>query len=793
LDPPVFWGYLFAFCAAMLLVLFGGGQHVVALGLALFLPGFALFFVLPKTGLGKLGDFGVLGLLLVLLFAFLPQFYWPAPEWRVLAVESLGFELPGVLSVQPWISFEAWLLVLAGFAWLYVALQLPINLRGRHRLFFFVSILFAAMAGLVVWGNLMGLHYPGADEAGTFSFFPDRNQTANFLALGGVVTFAYAMEAVRLGKLFPLIGALASGLCLVALVLSESRVGVVLYFLGMAIWYGCNLRARTLPRFLKIGFPVVVTMLCLVVMSVDKAAQGVSSFAASTTAEPQLGDGVRWGLYQDASRMLLDAPLTGFGLGSFSVVFPQYREASASPEAVFHPESDFIWLATEGGLLALGFLLFVLVGYALRCRGFMQGMSASYRVLALAPVLLFFLHSLMDVSGHRPGTVYLAILFAALALPGRNRPKSYFSLRCWRFVGVGLMLFGLVWLLAGAFGLPWHSSVRLKQLQSQVQSDLEMLDTRAAGEAMASWLQFRPLDWQAYFQRAELALSASDVDVDAASLDFERARFVEPVLGSLSYAEGVLWLPHDVDHTLAAWRETLSRELEDVDLTFARMVDQAEGSSALSSGLARISEANPHHRALYLSLARGDILTDELRLELEEDPSLSKFTLEQRTQIVTNWIEHGNLLLAEAFVDEHADSLINSWWLKALCLKDQAKFEEAVGVVREHVELPKLPVVEEEDMVLSRLVRAYVVASDDVMQGTALLYYYTEQSDFEQALLVVDRMLETVEPPLSLYYWRAECLFQIEDYIESWFALEVYFEHLWGRGPESTQSLRSGQ
>lgn len=260
------------------------------------------------------------------------------------------------------------------------------------------------------------------------------------------------MEAVRLSKLFPLVGGLASGLCLMGLVLSESRVGVVLYFLGMVIWYGCNLWARTLPRFLRIGFPIVVTMLCLVVMSVDKTAQGVSSFASTTTSEPQLGDGVRWSIYQDASRMLLDAPVTGFGLGSFSVVFPQYREASASFEPVLQPESDFVWLATEGGLLALGFLLLVLLAYALRCRGFTQGMSASYRVLAFAPVLLFFFHSLIDVSGHSPGAMYLAILFAALALPGRRRSQSYISLRLWRMLGGLLMLFGVIWLLAGTFG-----------------------------------------------------------------------------------------------------------------------------------------------------------------------------------------------------------------------------------------------------------------------------------------------------------------------------------------------------
>ena len=70
----------------------------------------------PSRGLGKLGDLGVLGLLACLLLAFVPQFYWPTPDWRVDAIESVGLELPSSLSVQPWISFEAWLMAVAGFA-----------------------------------------------------------------------------------------------------------------------------------------------------------------------------------------------------------------------------------------------------------------------------------------------------------------------------------------------------------------------------------------------------------------------------------------------------------------------------------------------------------------------------------------------------------------------------------------------------------------------------------------------------------------------------------------------------
>ena len=127
-ESPVFKAFLVGFCGVFLLVILGGSHHVAALGFALILSGTALLIHPPIHGLGRLGDLGVLGLLACLLLAFVPQFYWPTADWRLDAVESFGLELPSSLSVHPWISFEAWLMALAGFAWLYAALQWKINL-----------------------------------------------------------------------------------------------------------------------------------------------------------------------------------------------------------------------------------------------------------------------------------------------------------------------------------------------------------------------------------------------------------------------------------------------------------------------------------------------------------------------------------------------------------------------------------------------------------------------------------------------------------------------------------------
>ncbi|MGB0745245.1 MAG: hypothetical protein ACPGSB_12035, partial [Opitutales bacterium] len=205
-QPAVCRSYLFGLAGVTLLVLFGGGGNAGALSLSLLLPGLALLLKPPTQGLGRGPDRLVLILLGGLLLCFVPQFYWPDPEWRKSAQELYDISLPFTLSVQPWVSLEAWLCALAGFAWLYAAISWPINLEGRKRFYFAACVVVGILAAVVLWGNLSGLNYPGVEDSMYFSYFPSPSQTANFLAVGGVAAFGYAMCALRARQLMPLIG-----------------------------------------------------------------------------------------------------------------------------------------------------------------------------------------------------------------------------------------------------------------------------------------------------------------------------------------------------------------------------------------------------------------------------------------------------------------------------------------------------------------------------------------------------------------------------------------------------------
>lgn len=775
-PPPVWRGFLFGLAGVLLLILLGGGQHWAALSWSLLLPGAALLYRPPRESPGVWLDRFALGLLAVLLLAFLPRFYWPSPDWRLTAVGEFQIDLPAILTVQPLLSFEAWLSVLAGLAWFYIATSWDINHTGRRWFYFVLSLVLGILAVVIFWGNQIGAHYPGAGTAGVFSFFPDPQHTANFLAVGGVVAFGYFMSGVGTRKLLPLVGFFTVTLCFLALGWGVSRSGAVLLFVGLVIWYGLQLRYGRLPKWIKIGFPFFILATSLFVLTQGSTADRLIGFTAST----EQGASYRGGsVAKDTLAMIQEAPLAGHGLGNFSAIFPQYRFHSAGPGEVVHPESDLLWFSAEAGLLGLLLLGGFLLAYFARCSGFHRGPGGISRLVALAGLLIFILHALIGVPGHQPGTVYFAILLAALALPRSEPKRPSLSPKLWRICGGFLVVCGLGWGLAGLTGLPLHSNVALAQYKAAAKQG-NFADNRGnASSALDQWIDLHPLNWRPYFQRATLALSTSG-DLERAAGDFRRARFLEPTRGSLPLEEGLAWIPHDPARALLAWREVFSRELEDKEAAYRRLLHAAEQQSELIDGLSELSKLDLDFRVRVLTFLSGEKLMRELQSELKTDPLLSRYSRSQRSAIVETWIRQGDRVAAEEFLRANESSLNRPWWLWSLARQTRAEFEEAVNFIRRAIAPPDMPGFAMKGESLDRLQRGFSVAPGDIMQGTALLQRYLEQENFQKVRDVTQALISAREKvPPYVTYWNAESYFQLRDYIESWYVYETYLKQLW--------------
>ncbi|MGB0409055.1 MAG: O-antigen ligase family protein [Opitutales bacterium] len=778
LAPPVWRAYALGFLAVAILVLLGGAQPLYALAFSLLLPGTALLIHPPKRSPGVWIDRFAVALLLCFLLAFVPQFYWPDPQWRDAAEASFGMELPWGLSIQPMISFEAWVSALAGFAWFYAAASWPINHNGRKWLYVLVCLILALFAVLVCWGNPTAARYPAAEASQAFSLFPDQNQTANLLAVGGVFAFGYAMTSLRSRLLAPLVGFIASGLCLSALIRGVAPAGIYLFFAGLLLWYGLQLKSKATPRALKFGFPLVLLALTYCISGHDARSAGGHLTESITLSDGRAGE-YRSSIVADTAAMIQDAPISGFGLGNFTAIFPQYREASMKHQSVIHPESDLLWLFAEAGLV--GVLLFVgfLAAYAWRCRRLSRGQSGAYRLVALTAVILFIVHTLFDVPGHRPGTAYFAILFAALAVPRAKFERPAFPPLVWRMMGGVLVCFALVWLTAGLSGLPLHSTKAIERHERRIEDRVAVADYENGLKAIDKWLGWKPFDWRAHFQHAVLTLSDTG-SRDAAAAAFSRARFVEPTQAMPTYEEGLVWLPYERGRTLSAWQETLLREMEDPDATFGRMIDAAGQYPDLLDGLSRISKMDTDYRFLFLVSQDAERIMLELDRELSNDPTLSKYSRSQRTQILENWIVYGDRLRAENFITEHEYALKRPWWLRSLLWKEEAKFEKAVHYIREGAPVPQMPVAKPTSEPMALKVREFTVAPADIVKGTALLQIYIQQRDFASILEVTDAMIEASQHvPPYVTYWKAESLYQLQDYIESWYVFDAYCRQMW--------------
>ena len=748
----------------------GGATQKWGEGIVVALLGIYLLARPPRFSLGLPSNLVLLALVLLAGTAFLPANWFYQPNWRATYINDFGIALPNTLSLQPWITGTSFISFLAGLTWLYVVCSERLGLREVRSALRLFAAGITALAAICILFWLAKTAPPLWHNERNFGPFPNRNQTGNLFGLTAIVILACGQDDIRKDRKRWILWGAALVLVITAIILNFSRAGIGILVAGSALWLGVfSLRQRSPSRIAL----VVSFLLLLLTALLLFGGQTLERFHLRNLANAGISNDFRWRIFSDVFQLIRDSPWVGIGLGNFEDVFAVFRAASYSDRRAIHPESDWLWLWTELGWLAVvlvivGLILLVRKIYPLR-----EGTNQRYRLASLIAAILFALHGLVDVSGHRVGTSFAAIFLLGISL---HRPHSFKPSRSvsilFRLIGLILLVVGSSWVVAaqGQKLLPGSVGVtNAKQLATIDNRERNFTETIAVTTTGLKWA---PLDWELYFSRA--VAEAELKQTDNALTDFRRARFLEPISYELPLAEGNIWLSSQPVLAATAWREALRRAGPDRAGVFASMLSKASLRSTEVSRILAELGVSSHDLALpYLARISGADFNRALAKILENDPELSSFSETEKLALFAYWSERGDAAELSRATTRHPDWLPYAWLGVAKYDATNNDLRAAYELTQRYGEPVALPRIAS-GASLQQLESRFRSAPDNYAIGYELYRAQMQSGRVDDALNTVRHFSERGNSPAYFRYLEAQCWAEKQNWERAWKAWQAF-------------------
>jgi len=747
-----------------------GGTQKWSEGIVVALLGIYLLVRPPRFSLGLAINLVLLAFLIWSLIAFLPEKWFFQPNWRATYVNDFGISLPSTLSPQPWITGTCLISFLAGLTWLYVVCSEQLGLREVRtalRLFTGGVVVLAAIC-ILLW--LAKTAPPFWHNERNFGPFPNRNQTGNLFGLTAIVILACGQDDLRKGRKRSILWGAALALVITAIILNFSRAGIGILVAGSALWLGIfSLCQRSRSRIAL----VVSFLLLLFTALLLFGGQTLERFHLRNLADAGISSDFRWRIFSDVFQLIRDSPWVGIGLGNFEDVFAIFRAASYSDRRAIHPESDWLWLWTELGWVALVLVIVGLVFVIRRVFPLREGTNQRYRLATLIAAILFALHGLVDVSGHRVGTSFAAMFLLGLSL---HRPHSFKPSRSvsilFRLIGLILLVVGSSWVVAaeGQKLLPGSVGItNAKQLATIDNRERNFAETIAVTTTGLKWA---PLDWELYFSRA--VAEAELKQTDNALTDFRRARFLEPISYALPLAEGNIWLSSHPVLAATAWREALRRAGPERSGVFASMLSKASLRSPEVSRILAELGVSSHDLALpYLARISGADFNRALAKILENDPELSSFSETEKLALFAYWSERGDAAELSRATTRHPDWLPYAWLGVAKYNATNNDLRAAYELTQRYGEPVALPRIAS-GASLQQLESRFRSAPDNYAIGYELYRAQMQSGRVDDALNTVRHFSERGNSPAYFRYLEAQCWAEKQNWERAWKAWQAF-------------------
>ena len=766
--PPGGW-----LLSAILLcaIALAGGRPLWAQGLITI--GVGLLWILwPPANAPAKTVVWILGVLAFLpLAAYLPSFVYPQPSWRT----ELG-DLPAIatsvfVTPQPWHTFHVWLLWLCGVSLAAWCASQKWDHYNRDTL---ARMYAGGLTGIVIYaiyGYSSGNNPALWQSADGFGPFANRNQWGSTMGMGGVIALAILHQSLRhMHKRGIIFWALAFMILTGAVITNGSRGGLLVLVAGSFSYGMFFALMRKEYRYAAISISLLI--ISFAAFSVGGGAL-LERFVGAF--EEGLSEDRRVEFYRMTLNMVKDAPLTGFGLGNFEYVFPFYmdydRIANTRP---IHPENSFIWLASEGGWLLVGTSLVavcVLVGLGYMTR---RSRATTIRAAGLACALMLTFNAFYEVSAHRIGSLFPAIMLASLALPAASGGTLGAGWR-WgaRMLGGILLAVGLLW-SASFFGLNLLPAVQgtgaINEAAGRAEADGKK------DEAVALWRKaahLRPLDWGGHWTLANFYLANGQHD--AAWNEFRAANAVIPYFTWMIDKEGTFWIPINPARAAYAWNQALRRALPGKRAEmYAYYLRQAKDTPALRSLLLRLYPDNPEFEFIRIRYA-GEAGVSRLPRLLETTNDLSYAPDSMVEPVMRYMLECNQTEWLDNVAMQNVRLKRLGWRVLAERASRQNRPSDALDLHFQYGPRPALPApISRSD--LRSVERAAALAPMDI--ATAVAYYQSLEAArrYDDAFWQLRRIMELPKAPAYIWYLAARTANERGLHDEAWQFLRAYEE-----------------
>ncbi|MBV8969914.1 MAG: O-antigen ligase family protein [Verrucomicrobia bacterium] len=700
---------IFAALVALSSAFLGGDTTTVGQAVPIIGVGFLLVIsplrALPNPG----GLIGIIGLIVCALFGFLPASWFGEPAWHLFFRRTI----PGLtndVSLQPLITLTGLCRMLSAiFFGIWVVQWRPTRRVLCVRV---LAGAIAILAAAALAAYAFSIPVPGWRPSQGFGPFANRNQTGTLMALGGMLALGLCAYSIRVHRTDAPPWAMAFGICLVALFYSNSRGPLCL--LALASFSGILIQQKISAK----GSAIALSVFLLISSAALLFGGNVSARLFGLFSE---GVGLRVQIYQDTFQLVKTALFAGIGLGNFDAIFPWFRDASLNGQRILHPESDWLWLVAETGVVSVFFLVIASVccfGWPVRLA---RTREQDVQLACKIAIVLFILNSLFDVPGHRLGTIlpllFVAGIYCCSTLTAEGAPAiPWIS----RLLGVGLLAFGICLL-------------RADSTKSQLQLVLAHRDFEQVEKLASRALTRAPLNWSLYVTRGYA--NVYEKKLLQAIADFRRALFLEPKMAVVPFEEGRAWIGVNVPMAVAAWKECLKRSSgNERNDYFRQILDVSANDERLLEATLRLSDGDPALALVALRSGRGDSQT--LRLLEQEKPKLDP----EQIRVV---------LKAEA--------------RKAAAEKD---FQQAYELARRAVRDIPFPNRQQRSEQACRI--ALIENPGDISAAFDLCLVLEAEKRHDEAVSVLDSVCRNRNCPAYLQLMKADCLASLMQWPAAW-------------------------